>query len=289
MDNSSKCVAEVVFNILKPCNVFFVFPYRAQKEAEVTNGITGGDTPPEDDPGGGDDDINTDPINIQDENDDSFENTSNSRKLSPHRTSKVDPNNALKHSRSLNSSSSSGNISTGSISSTSNQRLDPTGGGVDVPGRKSYENLKQSRSYDRGGNRVGTEGANTAKYSSSPPLIFASASFTISTSSNSYVSATPSPGSLSQRQSSKRTKERERGESTSSIRSRGSRQTTVRTRAQSGGAEGYVPSSPSVGGSSVIRISSSAGVMGVAVGRTTPTNSPRKGRKEDGWKEVGRR
>lgn len=271
---------------------------------EVTNGVMEGDTPPEDDLGVGDDDINADSIDhdLQDEHDDSLD----TRKLSPDEMPKLDPPSTLKHSQSVNSSISS-SISTGSIS---NQRLDPeggatavpvvgatnvpvggatnvpvggatngpVGGGTDVSVKKSSAtHLRHSKSYERG-TVGGAEGTSVPKHCAAP-LIFVPNSFIVPSSSST---APPPPSSSSQRQPSKRSKER-----IESTRSRGSRQASVRPRAQSRGREVHVPASPGsgAGGSSVIKVSSSAG----AVGGITPTNSPRKGRKEDGWKEVGRR
>ena len=242
---------------------------RAQKEVEVGNGVIGGDTPPEDDPGGGDDDLNVDAMegDLQDENDDSLENNT-AKRVSPHRTPKIDCN-ALKPSQTVNNTTNS------NTSNTINQRLAQVGGEADPPTKKLSETLKRSKSYERG--------VDNTKLPGSPPVI--------ALQKNTFMEAPP-PGSGSQRQQTKRSKERERerGESASS-RSRGNRQMVPRMRSQSGGDTYVLPPTPptSNAGSSMIRVSSSAGVIGVAVGGTTPTNSPRKGRKEDGWKEVGRR
>lgn len=242
----------------------------------------GGDTPPEDDPCGADDDVNADPMDrdLQDDENDNCPETSRTRKHSSHDTAKVESK-TLKHSPGLSSGSSRNSSSMAS---------------TNLPGKKATEShIKHSKSSDRACG-VG-EGVSTPKASPGGQSVIPatnSSSTPVSSASNNFSnsSATSCPSSSSLRQSSKRsTKERDRGESTSSIRSRGNRQTFGRVRAQSGGGEVYGPSSPSsdTGGSSVIRVSSSASVMSVATGGTTPTNSPRKGRKEDGWKEVGRR
>ena len=225
---------------------------------------------------------------MQDEN--NHVETSNTRKHLSHNLPKVESSKTLKP---LSGSSSNSGTGTGS---TSIQRVEPMGPGANMPLKKFTDShLKHSKSSDRG-YATGLDGINSPKVSSNSssviPVASSSPAVINSCSSNlTSNSHTPSPSSSSQRQLSKRSsKERERGESNSSVRSRGNRQPFGRVRAQSGG-EAYGPSSPGsdTGGSSVIRVSASAGAVVMTTGGTTPTNSPRKGRKEDGWKEVGRR
>ncbi len=263
--------------------VLFYFLSRAQKEAEVTNGVMGGgDTPPEDDPTGGDDDLSVDTIerSLQDENDDSLDNNA-TKKVSPHRTSKLDSN-TLKPSQSVNNSSTNANITATSSTNAINQRLEQVGTELEISTKKVTETVKTPRAYER---RV-----DAVKRAGSPPVISVQKNYSTTTSNTESV---PVSASTSQRQQSKRSKDRERGESASS-RSRGGRMSGPRARSQSSGSSDVhipapAPSTAVARTSPVIRVSSSAGVIGVAVGGNTPTNSPRKGKKEDGWKEVGRR
>lgn len=96
----------------------------------------------------------------------------------------------------------------------------------------------------------------------------------------------------------RRSKVKERGEkaSESSTVSRGTRQVAsgrARVHVSRGNdalSNQMAPPGSNVGSSTsgTIRISPMT-VVGIANVSTTPTSSPRKGRKEDGWKEVGRR
>jgi len=252
--------------------------YRAQKEAEVTNGVIGGgDTPPEDDAGGGDEVLHVDLIehDMQDDKEDSLDNITGKR-VSPHRTARQD---SIPHKSSQTSTNTSVSNNSTSNSNTINQRPEQVGNCVEISSKKHPDLLKYSRTIEKS---VGI-----VKIPDSPPVITLQKGNSSSTSDS-----LPLPTSGVQRQQNKRAKERERGES-ASFRSRGNRPSGTRARSQSSGRSDVhapPPTPPATTVSSpMIRVSSSAGVIGVAVGGTTPTSSPRKGKKEDGWKEVGRR
>ena len=256
--------------------------YRAQKEAEVTNGVIGGgDTPPEDDAGGGEEGLQVDVIEqeLQDDKEDSLDTTS--KRVSPHRTANSITHKSSQTSTGTSVSNSNSNSSSTNNSNTSNQQHERVSNCIETSSKRHPDVLKHSRSIEKS---VGI-----VKIPDSPPVITLQKSNSLSTSDASSL-----PASGMQRQSKRaKERERERGES-SSFRCRGNRSSGPRARSQSSGSSDAhapppAPSTSTVVSSPMIRVSSSAGVIGVAVGGTTPTSSPRKGKKEDGWKEVGRR
>ena len=247
----------------------------------------GGDTPPEEDVGCGEDDTTAEFIDpaAQDQGNISLSSSSSStKKKSPQSVPKTESAETAKALENANSSTcASRNVSNG----TNSHKLDAVGGSANVLGKKASNSLlKHSKSYDSAcGVGGGAEGSNTPKKNIS---VSPSVAAVISSSSTTSTTSTVVPASSSQRQVSKRSKDK--GDSTTAVRSRGNRQPFNRVRAHSGSGEGHNHTSPSSSiGVASIKVSSSASAVGAAVGGVTPTNSPRKGRKEDGWKEVGRR
>lgn len=226
--------------------------FRAQKEAEASNGGPGADTPPEDEVGGADDDLDAEADEIDDSPDDSV------RKAAVPAEVKGDTKTQQE-------------AKVSSLGKTSRPSIRRCESEVKVPESAGEASLPSSQ------RDVITSSVNT---NTAPP-----------TSERQL------------RRSKVKDREKVTSEPTSTC-SRGSRQgVSGRVRVHSSRSNNSSEvlsnqispvSSVSSSTSATIRLSPMSGlspmsVVVVANVSTTPTSSPRKGRKEDGWKEVGRR
>ena len=260
---------------------------RAQKEAEATNGCAGGDTPPEDEVGGADDEILVDgEAEIRDE--DSPEDSLGPGKGPSPPTTKSDDIKEL-------------------CESVTRSTL----GGVAVAAAVSSRVAKtaESASSSRGRGEPGERSAKSSVESApdvqltAPPPPLPSLS---STSGSSHSQRDHAPSNPVPERQPRRLKVKDRGDknadSASLARGAGRQGTS-----SAGGGRSRVHGSRSSGGesqssqiSAISSVASSASSSS-SISRlspmtatptvvTTPTSSPRTaGRKEDGWKEVGRR
>ena len=229
---------------------------RAQKEAEASNGGLGADTPPEDEVGGADDDLDAEADEVDDSPDDSVRKTAAPAEVK-------------------------GDTKTHQEADVSSLVQTGTTGKPPIRGCESEVKVPES--------------AGEANLPSLQRDVV---------SSSSNTNSAPPPTSERQLRRAK-VKDREKVTSEpTSTSSRGSRQgVSGRVRVHSSRSNNSSEvlsnqispvSSVSSSTSATIRLSPMSGLspMGVIVVTnvsTTPTSSPRKGRKEDGWKEVGRR
>ncbi len=282
---------------------------RAQKEAEATNGGTGGDTPPEDEVGGAEDEILADgetETRGDDTNEDSPEDSISSGRKGP-RPPNLPP-----------------------LKSDGVKECEPRPPAASESAMGLSQVAKNAESAPSRGRGEKSE-SRSAKSSveSAPDSHLPSSPMSASNSSHSQRDHAPSTSTtptttnaLPPERQTRRSKAKDRAEkvpeSASMVASsRGNRQGVLggsgRTRVHGsrsstssvgGGGEvqaqpNLIPPVPSVNSStsaSIGRLSSpgmgggvASPVVSVANSVTTPTSSPRKGRKEDGWKEVGRR